>query len=335
MHNGKNGRDCQRCHSETGWDEIRFDHNQDTDFALKGKHQTTQCGACHRNQDFEKSPGSECVDCHRHDDEHLGKNGKQCESCHSEKTWQTVSFDHQRDAGFRLKGEHAKAECGACHLGDLYDQEVTKVCSECHASQDIHEGDLGNQCDRCHNEKSWGGEVLFDHDLTDFPLLGLHSAAPCEACHVDGSMKEIPFQCSACHLAEDEHKGSLGNGCHQCHNPNDWGVWQFDHDAQTDFKLDGSHEGLACDACHTRPVTERVSQSSACASCHHADDSHDGSFGKYCDRCHTTEKFDELSGFISPLSGKKLRRTPGGLAMNKRMNLCPKNPTPIGQLLLC
>ena len=40
------------------------------------------------------------------------------------------------------------------------------------------------------------------------------------------------------------------------------------HNNQTDFKLDGSHEGLECEACHKQPVEEEINLSARCNACH-------------------------------------------------------------------
>jgi hypothetical protein len=87
------------------------------------------------------------------------------------------------------------------------------------------------------------------------------------------------------------HKAALGVHCEQCHNPNAWSLWLFDHAKQTNFVLDGAHGELTCDACHKAPDHNAVKQSKVCDSCHRPDDVHAGGFGRNCDRCHNTESF--------------------------------------------
>ena len=84
-----------------------------------------------------------------------------------------------------------------------------------------------------------------------------------------------------------------GSKCNLCHNPNGWSFWRFDHDRQTDFKLEFSHKGLQCKACHKKAMGEDVEQSSTCVVCHRQDDIHRGDFGSQCDQCHTSDKFEE------------------------------------------
>jgi hypothetical protein len=72
-------------------------------------------------------------------------------------------------------------------------------------------------------------------------------------------------------------------------------LWLFDHDNQTGFVLDGAHDELTCDACHTTPTKNAVKQTKVCETCHRRDDVHSGSFGRNCDRCHNTKSFTDVS----------------------------------------
>jgi hypothetical protein len=127
--------------------------------------------------------------------------------------------------------------------------------------------------------------------LTRFPLLGNHAKVECKSCHVDVLFKNASIACYSCHAKDDKHKKKLGPLCEQCHNAKTWKAWDFDHDKRTRFPLDGKHVGLACDACHVRPMDGRVTASSQCVSCHVKDDVHDGSYGKTCQQCHVTSSF--------------------------------------------
>ena len=49
---------------------------------------------------------------------------------------------------------------------------------------DVHKGQVGKKCERCHNQSGWTKEVFFDHDLARFPLIGIHAITPCEECHL-------------------------------------------------------------------------------------------------------------------------------------------------------
>jgi hypothetical protein len=136
--------------------------------------------------------------------------------------------------------------------------------------------------------------VRFDHDLSRFPLIGLHALASCEECHQSASYKDTERSCQGCHRKDDTHQGRLGSDCAQCHNPNGWKIWQFDHDTQTDYPLEGAHAGLACHACHREKVEKRIELATDCVNCHGRDDVHNGNFGSRCERCHVTSSFFDI-----------------------------------------
>lgn len=292
-HAGNYGSDCDDCHRESGWKKIRFDHAK-TDFPLTGNHRDVKCETCHGGDVMADDLGTDCVSCHKSDDDHKGQYGKECDACHKTSGWEKVKFDHDRETDFPLRGKHAEQNCGACHRGELGNETLGSKCIDCHKANDVHASEQGETCDQCHSEKGWATKVRFEHDMTSFPLIGMHSVAPCEECHLSAVYSETLAECDACHADDDVHEKKLGPACEACHNPNAWSLWEFDHNNRTDFKLDGSHEGIDCHACHKRPVKKKIKQSGACGSCHKEDDVHDGRFGRFCVRCHNTESFDAV-----------------------------------------
>ena len=292
VHNGNWGKKCQRCHQESKWNKVRYDHNK-TKFKLTGQHKETGCFRCHVGNKKGKELGTQCYDCHKQDDEHAGRYGRKCKTCHTPQSWEKKKFDHDK-TDFKLKGKHTKTPCRACHKGNITDEQTTPRCYTCHQQNDVHKGSEGKECQRCHNEAAWDKRVLFDHDVTHFPLIGLHAIAPCESCHLSSDFKQTRSGCIDCHEGDDEHQGKLGPNCLSCHTPNGWALWTFDHDEQTDYPLKGKHNNLSCLACHTRAVRKKIRLSSACAHCHARDDAHHGEFGRYCERCHTTQSFEKI-----------------------------------------
>ena len=292
MHAGRYGSKCKDCHSEAGWDNTRFDHDRDTEYRLDGKHRDVKCDVCHSGKLHEKKPQRECVSCHRGDDEHSGRYGNKCQSCHNPHGWGEAKFDHALKTDYPLRGNHQEVRCTSCHKGEAYEEKLAKDCFSCHGHDDAHKGQEGEQCENCHDEDGWGGRVRFDHGMTRFPLVGLHAVAPCEECHLNAAFKMAASDCNVCHQPDDIHELRLGQRCELCHNPNAWSLWEFDHNVQTDYMLDGAHEGIDCLSCHDREAAQGIKMSSTCADCHRADDVHDGQFGRYCDRCHITQSFD-------------------------------------------
>ena len=161
----------------------------------------------------------------------------------------TISFNHDKATKFPLRGGHAKLACEQCHTGDLYRDKLSMACVACHRKDDPHRGQLGSNCQQCHKETGWRQKVVFDHDLTRFPLIGLHAVVPCEECHRTQSFKDAPRACASCQ-PDTHHVGRLGANCASCHNPNGWTRWRFDHDKQTRYPLTGAHHALQCHACH-------------------------------------------------------------------------------------
>jgi hypothetical protein len=299
-HKGKFGEKCESCHTDRDWKVILFDHDRDTKYALKGKHRFAKCTGCHTGFLYKEKTPTTCVACHRNDDQkkgHKGKFGEKCESCHTDRDWKVILFDHDRDTKYALKGKHATTKCTACHTGILYKEKTPTTCFACHEKDDQkkgHKGQEGKKCETCHNERSWKDGARFDHGLSRFPLLGKHAKVECKKCHVTPQFKDAKIECLACHEKEDKHKLKLGPQCESCHNAFDWKRWDFDHDRRTRFKLDGKHKGLDCRACHKQPMPKKVSLAGTCVSCHEDEDVHDGSFGRQCERCHVSSSWKTI-----------------------------------------
>ena len=137
-------------------------------------------------------------------------------------------------------------------------------------------------CEACHNTRSWVDVAGFDHSKTKFPLLGVHRAVACNACHkpLPGEkqiqFKETPMACEACHV--DVHGKQFAKAqkteCSTCHNSQRWKPSTFDH-SKTKFPLEGGHKGVACDKCHSltkvvdgKPVLFYKPTPLQCEACH-------------------------------------------------------------------
>lgn len=307
-HKGNLGNACQNCHTEKDWKETRFDHSK-TRFALLGKHTDTACKDCHANERYKSTP-KDCLSCHRKDDEHKGRYGAKCETCHNEKDWKAPTFNHERDTRYSLRGKHARVKCDSCHKATLKDKLKT-TCVACHRADDPHKGGLGEKCESCHNERDWGTSS-FNHDKdTKFPLRDKHRAAKCNSCHQGGKYKEkLPSACVSCHKKEDTHKGHFGEKCETCHNEKTWKTSTFNHERDTKYPLRGKHGQVKCASCHIGNLYKDKLQS-ACYSCHQKDDKHKNQLGRKCESCHSERdwkdaRFDHgLSRF--PLLGKHVK----------------------------
>lgn len=295
---------------------------------------TTQCASCH---EFGAStPTFKCLACHKEVAARMAANhgyharlelknpnGKECVRCHLEHNgvdfplihWEPSQkkFDH-RLTGYVLDGKHAALACEQCHIPkNMVGSEreliqfkdksksffgLSTACLACHA--DPHKGQLGNDCQSCHNTTDWKAAKQFDHSKTRYPLTGLHIQVVCEKCHKPDApggparFKDMKFgACSDCHL--DPHRGSFKQRCEQCHTTAGWKRllpgFDFDH-SKTKYPLEGKHATVSCAACHLNGDFKKQLAFAACMDCHK--DEHNGQFAERakkgeCSECHTVQ----------------------------------------------
>ena len=301
VHKGKFGSKCETCHVERNWKEIVFDHDLKTKYPLLGKHKTAKCVSCHKPERdlYKEKLEMICVSCHKKEDDkaHKGNFGTKCESCHVERDWKEVLFDHDKKTKFPLLGKHRPPlKCSSCHKGDLYKDKLEMTCISCHEKDDKHKGQEGKKCETCHNAQDWKTTTFKHNTMSKFLLLGNHALVECKKCHPASTFKDAKSDCFSCHEKDDAivHKRRLGTECQECHNVRSWKSWDFDHN-KTSFKLDGPHKNISdCYKCHIRPMAIKVKTDKTCASCHDKDDVHNGDFGSQCDRCHDGNKWRDL-----------------------------------------
>ena len=290
VHRGERGSECGKCHTTSDWRTAKFNHEKETGFALLGRHAQIDCLGCHRSGNFKDKIPKDCYGCHKADDSHAGRFGQKCNDCHDNLVWQPVKYDHLARTKFALIGVHDKLDCHTCHTAISAQQKLGTKCIECHRAANPHGLKFKTSCDSCHGQQDWHSEISFDHDLTTFPLLGLHNVVSCAQCHRTQAFSDAKSRCIDCHKKDDVHKGGLGEKCDTCHTPNGWSLWVFDHFKQTGFALSGAHGKNKCADCHRKPAGE-VKISPDCISCHQKDDIHAGQFGRQCQRCHSTVTF--------------------------------------------
>ena len=296
-HKGSLGTDCKSCHNERSWKETRFDHTfEKTRFVLKGKHADVKCSKCHADPTRFKGAPHECVACHLKVDKHKGKYGKKCETCHVERSWKAIQFDHDVATKFKLLGKHKTVKCISCHTAPLFAKQKTPTtCIACHRKDDIHKGGLGGKCETCHSEVKWKS-TRFDHDRnTKFPLKGKHVTTKCDACHtptLKARGEKLPMACIGCHRKDDKHKENFGTKCETCHKESAWKTIIFKHDRDTKYALKGKHVQVKCVSCHKgRLYQQKLPQN--CSSCHTKDDVHKGKLGKRCESCHNEKEWKD------------------------------------------
>lgn len=332
--------ECTSCHDVNSFKKApAFNHNS-ADFALKGAHKSVDCASCHKsevrnNQKFVRYSGlsfNNCNSCHK--DAHKGRFGNNCEACHTDtedsfnKIVPTRAFNHSV-TGYALEGKHHEISCKKCHdnsnsaSGNF--QEFSKkeniTCASCH--KDVHEGKLGNDCKSCHNQhsfllknKTFVGK--FDHDKTNYPLVGKHQAIDCKSCHKSDLTDPVQHNtCMSCHT--DKHNGDFANkkekypDCATCHSEKGFSPSKFNIEMHNKgaFKLEGAHLAQPCFACHLQNNKWIFAKmDTQCSSCHQ--DIHQGFLDKKyygersCEACHQVESWQKIT-FDHKTTGYELK----------------------------
>lgn len=297
--------ECSQCHGEhlgreadiTGLVVDVFDH-QWTDFPLTRSHTEPSCRACHEKGDGFRLEETSCVSCHDADDAHDGGLGEDCAACHQEDNWRTGSFDHST-TDFSLLGRHEEVRCASCHQANEF-EDTSKQCVSCHRQDDVHDGGRGDDCAECHDSRSWSAQ--FDHlAISGFALLGAHADLFCASCHLSAptaTSSPLPEDCQGCHGGDDVHLGGNGTACGDCHSESSWQL-TFDHFEETGYRLEGTHQDLSCNNCHTGKLTDQLPTD--CWGCHELDDPHNAALVE-CDDCHGQSRFLENLTFNHDLA---------------------------------
>jgi len=152
----------------------------------------------------------------------------------------------------------------------------------------------------CHSTDSWTKikTNAFNHDQTDFPLVGQHKVVACRKCHTDLVFSNAKTDCNACHA--DVHQQTVGLDCERCHTPASWIVKDVTRiHNQSRFPLNGQHARTDCYQCHKSASLLRFDpMRSACVDCHINDynattnPSHIASkFPTDCNFCHNEQSW--------------------------------------------
>jgi hypothetical protein len=360
FHASLSEEDCATCHKEhlgvdfalVRLDTLAFGHDA-TGYVLDGGHVEAGCRDCHTAAQvgdpevvayMEEHEAlnrtylgltTACGDCHAEETPHREQfSPRPCVDCHDTAGWEDArGFDH-REARYPLTGAHRTVACASCHESELASQNAPFVryvplasgaCTDCH--QDPHDGVMPGRCRSCHATTGWEEvdrsrvEDRFDHEATDFSLVGQHAEASCTSCHDAGAHegdanlhlsfesgtaarafpKPIADSCLACH--RDLHDGEFqdrlgGSDCQSCHGQSAWTPADYGldrHDSETSFLLEGAHQVVPCESCHITlgegPPEFRLGEPT-CAACHYETQPHEQQFDdRGCEACHTVASF--------------------------------------------
>ncbi len=291
--------DCQRCHMPTAvaWDRATFQHQ--SPFIDRGAHASLECTACHSENFAEIS--SDCFFCHEDNYNNTTEPAHavfgiltDCVLCHNEVRWEDALFKHLERANFELRGAHAKARCGQCHKNNKV-TNLPRDCFGCHATDFNAVADpshktnnFDHECLQCHTEFVWTPST-FDHNNTQFPLIGAHRTVDCIGCHTTDYRISLPQDCFSCHetdftgVTDPNHlDNNFDHDCLVCHDQSKWTPAFYDHN-NTRFPLLGAHKNAACADCHVQGYSNTATD---CFSCHQPD------FNAVKDPNHVSNKFD-------------------------------------------
>ncbi len=285
--------DCGSCHTVSGFAPSTFSlaKHQVTRFALRGRHQTVKCAACHTavaraaNARGPKTVRlhlsfSACASCHT--DAHGGQLNASadkgaCEGCHTDAGWKPSTYSRAQHATKRLplEGRHAAVPCAACHAATRRGLPALTLAAA-----------LG----------------------TAKVAIAIPETA-CESCHADPHAGQFTTDAARANT----------QGCRSCHDATAFRpstVTVVSH-GNFSFALEGAHRAAPCVACHdamksvgasstliaapvklaSLPFTQRRDR---CASCH--DTPHGSQFGGRkdggaCESCHGIASFVPATRF--------------------------------------
>lgn len=299
VHEGRFGNDCQRCHTEESFFELKdmtmFDHDV-TAYPLEGQHVDVDCKACHKGRYTEAIDYGQCKNCHEdyHDGEFTSsREDADCRDCHTleEKfTYTTFGLDEHGATDFPLAGAHMATPCFDCHLDESHwsFRGIGESCIDCH--DDVHLGEIDptyypeSDCTVCHSTERWS-DIGFEHDRTGWELSGAHASVDCRACHFEEEgasggytqhFADLNSDCIQCHenVHGDQFAVADVTNCTNCHSTESWLPNNFDHNL-TDFPLEGRHEEVDCYECHKttaevegRSIVIFKIEKHACIDCH-------------------------------------------------------------------
>ncbi|MEI7828367.1 MAG: hypothetical protein WCI31_01285 [Prolixibacteraceae bacterium] len=157
-----------------------------------------------------------------------------------------------------------------------------------HGQTSPHGKSFQIDCAQCHTSTNWKVNptaIQFNHDITNFKLVGQHLIVNCKDCHLVLTFKDGRSNCLDCHA--DAHNQSLGKDCGKCHTPKSWIISDVTAMHQkTRFPLLGAHRTVTCSECHKSASKYQYEPLGIeCVNCHNTD------FQKTTTPNHVTNKY--------------------------------------------
>lgn len=130
-------QNCTECHTTAAWRPASFDHST-TAFPLTGRHVTTNCVACHVNNNYNLTY-QDCYQCHAaqyaqpQNPNHVTLQfSHDCTPCHTTSAWRPSTFNHDVQYFRIYSGKHRGKwnTCLQCH--STPGQYLDFTCLNCH-----------------------------------------------------------------------------------------------------------------------------------------------------------------------------------------------------------
>ncbi|MGH7740460.1 MAG: cytochrome c3 family protein [Candidatus Eiseniibacteriota bacterium] len=224
--------DCDACHRVEGFEPSIFtvEKHQLSKYPLEGKHMTADCSRCHRQ--LENTPAN--VQKYGPSRVAMRPTHTQCTDCHND----------PHEGRFAPGGERAQTKnCLACHTPMAFRPSIYDAAMHAHARFVLDGAHRATPCLNCHEE--------LKQEPANSTLRGVTGARRLK-------FTDSRQRCAACHesphgdqFAKRKDKGA----CEGCHGSDAFApAAKFDHQRDSQFKLDGVHVRVACSGCHRTEI---------------------------------------------------------------------------------
>ncbi len=236
VHKGSLGKKCESCHNETDWKKATaFDHSK-TRFPLNGAHQKTACQKCHARGQVPRCPG----DMHRLPSKAGRPQGQPRQEMRRAATTsltgrRSIPSTTRRPA-FRSRAPTARPSAPAATRRVSARSSISPASPATRRTTSTRDrsGSAANPVTTPRAGKTrWRSTTA----RRGFRCAGCMSTSPARTVtsrRPTRTLRRIAPPATPTAI----HKGRLGPRCEQCHSAKGWPFFHFDHDADTQFRVD-------------------------------------------------------------------------------------------------
>ncbi len=257
-----------------------------------------QCANCHKPHDVRHGPDQVCKNCHtdKHPDHSADGKAGTCVGCHNPHT---------------PAGHNRARACSSCHQSSATDSDFHggTACRKCHVPHDfVRPASDHSACRACHEKQLTATLATPGHQNCGKCHQGLpHRPTKlhvgCESCH--GEVKKAAIkghsQCANCH---EPHSGKQTATCKSCHQKEHASAPAAHRDCtQCHQPHSGKPTKSSCGACHASEAqSQHGNVAQGCMGCHRPHGPGGVAKPPACSSCHTTSQLPGLHR-IAPHEG--------------------------------